>query len=113
MTGDFRDAVGDVINRINPRHTLLFKEVNRLALLLREDSDQHISASHFAFTGRLNMEYSTLQHTLKAQRWLRFTVTLTLWDQRRGRVNEILQIGPQLVEVCPTRLQHIHRRGIV
>ena len=59
------------------------------------------------------MEYSTLQHALETKRWLSFTVTLTFWDQRCGRVNEILQIGPQLVEVCPTRLQHIHRRGIV
>src|SRR5690625_4941491 len=107
MTGHLGNAMGDVIYRINPGHTLLFQEINRLALLLGEYCHQYVGASHFVLARRLHVEYGTLQYALEAQRWLCFTLTLLIRNERRGGVDEILQVGPQLVEVGPAGSQHI------
>jgi hypothetical protein len=38
------------------------------------------------------MKHRTLQDSLKAQGWLSFTLFVMLRDQRRGGVDELLQI---------------------
>jgi hypothetical protein len=67
------DAVGDVVDHVEPRHVLLVEQVDRLAVLLAEQGDQHVGAGDLLLAGGLHMEHRPLQHPLKAQRRLRLT----------------------------------------
>ena len=48
------------------------------------------------------MENSTLQDTLKAQGWLGFAIFIVSGDQRGRRINKLLQVMLEFVEVCAT-----------
>ena len=46
------------------------QQVCRLRFLFAKNRDQNVGAGHFAAAGRLDVENSTLQHALEAQRRL-------------------------------------------
>ncbi len=64
-------AVGDVVDRIEPRHVLLLQEIDGVRLALGEHRDQHVGAGHFLAAGRLDMNGGALQHALEAGGGLR------------------------------------------
>ncbi|MDT4809889.1 hypothetical protein FQZ97_427910 [compost metagenome] len=112
MTGHLGDAMGDVVDHIYTGDALLLEQEHRLAFLFAEDRHQHIGAGHLALAGTLHMEHRTLQDALEAQRRLGFAILVVLGNQRRGGVDEFLQVPPQLVQVRPASPQH-GRRGLV
>lgn len=59
------------------------------------------------------MEHRALQHALEAQSWLGFALFVVLGNQRRGGVDELLQIMAQLVEIGSTGAQHAGRRLVI
>src|SRR3546814_6343741 len=65
-----RDAVRDVVDRIQAGHLLLLQEEHRMALTLREERDENIGAGHFLPARRLSMNCGELQTALKAGRRL-------------------------------------------
>ena len=64
------DAVGDVVDRVVPRHVLLLQEVGGVAFALREHGDQHIGPGDLVAAGRLHMDHGALDHALEAGRRL-------------------------------------------
>ena len=60
------DAVGDVVDRVVPRHVLLLQEVGGVALALGEDGDQHIGAGDLVAPGGLDVDHGALDHALEA-----------------------------------------------
>src|SRR5450830_178387 len=97
--------MGDVVDDIDTCNALLLEQEDRLAFLLAEDRDQHVGARHFTLTGTLHMEDSTLQDTLKAQSRLGFAILVMDGDQRRGGVDELLQIVLEFIEIGATGTQ--------
>ncbi|MNS81103.1 hypothetical protein D3C72_1148040 [compost metagenome] len=106
MPRHFGNAMGDVVDDIDARNALLFQQEHCLTLLLTEDRDQHVGASHFAFARALYVKHSTLQYTLEAQGWLGFAILVMHGDQWRGGVDELLQVMLEFVEVCTARTQN-------
>ncbi|MNZ68843.1 hypothetical protein D3C78_871190 [compost metagenome] len=106
MPRHFGNAMGDVVDDIYTGNALLFQQEHRLTLLLTEDRDQHVGASHFAFARALYVKHSTLQYTLEAQGWLGFAILVMHGDQWRGGVDELLQVMLEFVEVCAARTQN-------
>lgn len=98
--------MGDVVDDINACNALLFQQEHCLAFLLTEDGDQHVSASHFAFARALYVKDSTLQNTLEAQGGLGLAILVMHGDQRRGGVDELLQVMLEFVEVCAAGTQN-------
>ena len=60
------DAVGDVVDRVIPRHVLLLQEIGGVAFPLGEDGDQHVCAGHLFAAGRLDVDHRALDHALEA-----------------------------------------------
>ncbi|RMS09930.1 hypothetical protein ALP75_204158 [Pseudomonas syringae pv. actinidiae] len=100
MPRNLGDTVGNVVDDIDPGHTLLLEQKYGLAFLLTENCNQHVGAGHFALARALHVEDSALQHALKTQRWLSLAVLVVDGDQRRGGVDELLQIMLEFIEVC-------------
>ena len=113
VAGHAGNAMGDVVDHIDARHGLLLEQEYRLAFLLAEDSNQHVGPGHLALAGALHVEDGTLQDTLEAQRRLGFPLLVVGRNQRGGRVDELLEIMAQLVQVSPTGTQHTGRRLVV
>ncbi len=59
------------------------------------------------------MEHGALQHALEAQRRLRFALGVAGRDQRRGRLDELVQFLAQTIDVGADCLQHVDRDGVV
>ena len=64
--GHFGDAVCDVVHDVYAGDVLLLEEVDRLALLLGEDRDEHVCARHFFPARGLDVEYRALKDALKS-----------------------------------------------
>ena len=73
----FTDAVGDVVDHIQPRHALLVQVVDRVGIFLAENRDQHIGTGHLflAIRCRLYMHDGALNDPLEAQRRLGINLT--------------------------------------
>ncbi|MNM88183.1 hypothetical protein D3C81_1003860 [compost metagenome] len=112
MAWHLGNAVSDVIDHIYTGDALLLEQEHRLAFLFAENRHQHVRASHLTLAGALHMEHRALQNALEAQGRLGLAVLVMLRNQRRGGIDELLQIAPQLVQVRPARTQH-SRRGLV
>ncbi|MCY1173017.1 hypothetical protein D9M73_131660 [compost metagenome] len=98
--------MGDVVDHVDAGHALLLEQEHGLAFLFAEDRHQHVGAGHFALARALHVEHGTLQHALEAQGWLGFTVFVVDRDQRRGGVDELLQVMLELVEIGATGAQN-------
>lgn len=106
MTGHLGDAVGNVVDHVDAGHALLLEQKHGLALLLTEDGDQHVGARHLTLARALHMEYGALKNALEAQGRLGLAILVMLRDQRRGGVDELLQIMPELIQVGATGAQY-------
>gem|GEM_PF-4225838 len=106
MARDFGNAVGDVVDHIDPRHTLLLEQEHGLAFLFAEDRHQHVGSGDFSLARTLYVEHGTLQHTLEAQGWLGLAILVMHGDQRRGGVDELLQVVFEFVEIGAARPQN-------
>ena len=113
MTWNLGNAMGDVIDDINTRNTLLLEQKHRLAFLLAENRHQHIGAGNFTLAGALHMKNSTLQNTLKPKRWLSFALLIVNRNKWRGGVNKLAQIVPKLVQIGATSAQNRSRSLVI
>src|ERR1700730_10780485 len=64
------DAMGDVVDRVEPGHILLLQEIYGVAFALREHGDENVGAGDLLAAGRLDVDRSALQYALEARRWL-------------------------------------------
>ncbi len=78
VLGDLRQAVGDVIDDVQPGHVLHGQQVGRVRVLLAENRHQHVGRGHFLLAAGLHMEHRALQDALEAQRRLHFAVVIIL-----------------------------------
>ena len=85
------DAVGNVIDHVEPGDALLLQEIHRVRILLAVDGDQHVGAIHFLLAGRLHVQDGTLDHALETERRLGVDIVLAT-DHWRVFVDEIGQI---------------------
>lgn len=104
--------MGDVVDHVDACHALLLEQKHGLAFLLAEDRHQHVGAGDFALAGALHMEHGTLQHALEAQGRLSLAVLVMDGDQRRGGIDELLQVVLELVEIGATGAQN-GRGGLI
>ena len=74
LLGDLRQAVRDEVDHVEARDLGAIQQVNRVALLLAEDGDEHIGDADFFLARGLHMEHGTLQDSLEAERRLHFAV---------------------------------------
>ena len=98
--------MGNVIDHIDAGHALLLEQEHRLAFLFAEDRHQHIGTGNLALAGALDMKHGTLQHTLEAQGRLSLAVFVADGNQRGRRIDELLQIMLELVEIGATGAQN-------
>ena len=97
------DAVADEVDRVEPGHVLQLQEVDRVALPLAEQRDQHVGAGHLVAARGLDMDRGALHHALEPGGRLRIARPVG------GQAGEILveefgQVTAQLVEIdaaCP------------
>ena len=82
--------MSNVVDDIDAGNILLLEQKNRLTLLLAEDRNQNVGASHFPLTRTLDMKNGALKHTLKPERRLSFTLFVMLGNERSGGVYELL-----------------------
>ncbi len=113
MPWHFGNAVGDEIDHIDARNTLLLEQEHRLTFLLTENRHQHVGACHFSLPGALYMEYRALQYPLKAQGRLSLTFFVMLWNQRGGGIDELLKVVTQFVEVGTACAQYAGGRLVI
>ena len=60
------DAVADIGDRVEPAHVLLLQEIDRIALALGEERDQHVGAGHLVAARGLDVEDGALDDALEA-----------------------------------------------
>ncbi|MNZ64178.1 hypothetical protein D3C78_823440 [compost metagenome] len=113
MARHLGNAVGNVIDHIYTGDALLLEQEHRLAFLFAENRHQHVRAGHLTLAGALHVEHRALQNALEAQGRLGLAILVMLRNQRRGGVDELLQVTPQLVQVRPACTQHSCRSLIV
>ena len=63
------DPVGDKIDDVQPGHTLLVKEVDRVGVLLSENGYEHVGARHLFLARRLDVENGALDHPAGSPEW--------------------------------------------
>jgi len=106
--------VGNEVDHVEARHTLLVQIVDRVRILLAEDRDQHVGAGHFllAAAGRLHVHDRALDHTLETERRLGVDF---VGASDRGRVflDEADQALAQVVAVGRAGAQHLGGRRVV
>ncbi|MNJ35727.1 hypothetical protein D3C77_304810 [compost metagenome] len=112
MTRHLGDAMGNVIDHIDSSDALLLEQKHRLAFLFAENRYQHIGAGDFTLARALDMKDCALQHPLEAQGWLGFAILVMHGNQRRGGVNELLQVVFEFVEVRAAGAQN-GRGGLI
>ena len=62
--------MGNKIDDIEARYILQTQEVDRLRLLLAENSDEYVATRHFLLAAGLDVEHRALQNALKTERWV-------------------------------------------
>jgi len=65
------DAVADIAHRIQTAHVLLLEEVDRVAIALGKQRDQHVGAGDGVLAGGLDVQDRALDHPLEARCRLR------------------------------------------
>src|SRR5690606_2613145 len=65
-----------------------------------------VGPGDFTLAGALYVKYSPLQHALKTQRRLCFTLLIMLRNQWRSGIDKLVQIMAKFIEVGATRTQH-------
>src|SRR3546814_8428368 len=62
------DAVADEADRVEPAHILLLEEIDRIALTLGEQGDEHVGAGHLVAARRLDVQDRALDDALEPAR---------------------------------------------
>ena len=70
LAGDLGDAVGDVIDHVQPGDVLLVEQIDRLGVLLAEQGHQDVGPGDLLLARGLHVEDRPLQDPLEAQRRL-------------------------------------------
>ena len=110
--GRLGDAVADEVHRVEPGHVLELQEVDRVAFAFGEQRHQHVGAGDFVAAGGLHVDRRPLHHALEPGGGLR--VARPVGGQAgQVLVEELAQVGAQLVEVDPAGAQHRRRVGVV
>ena len=112
LLGNFRQAVGDVVDDVESCHMLTVQQEHGVALLLAENRDQHVGDTNFFLAARLHMEHCSLQHSLEAQRRLHLTF-LALLDTRRRLLDVLFQLLLQLAQIGAAGAQDLSDLGCV
>src|SRR3984893_8099440 len=99
------DAMGNVVDRVEPGHILLLQEIYGVAFALREHGDENVGAGDLLAAGRLDVDRSALQYALEARRWLGI---VAVGGNKVGElVIDIVQdLAAQPVELDPAGAQH-------
>ena len=104
----------DEVHRVEPRHVLQLQEVDRVALALGEQGDQHVGARHLVAAGGLHMDGGALDHALEAGGRLR--VAGTFRDQPgQVLVEELGEVALQLLDIDaagPSTVARRRRRSV-
>ena len=108
--GRLGDAVADEVHRVQPRHVLELQEIDSMALALAEQRDQHVRPRHLVAAGGLDVDRGALHDALEPRGGLRVARAV---GRQAGEilVEELAEVGAQLVEIDPAGAQH--RRGVV
>ena len=106
------DAVGQVVDDVQPGHVLLVEEIHGVRILLAEDRHQHVGAGDLLLARGLHVVDGTLQHALEPQR--RLGIAAIVFGQARDRgLDGLLQVRAQAVGIGTGRLQDGLCRGIL
>mgnify|MGYP003357059816 CR=1 FL=1 len=110
----FADAVGDVVDHVQPRNALLVQVVHGMRVFFAKDGHQHVGAGHFflAVACALHVHDGALNYALKAQRGL----GIHLFFAGQGRVvflDKVEQARAQIVGIGGAGLEHLRGRGVI
>ncbi|OQA30604.1 MAG: hypothetical protein BWY57_02757 [Betaproteobacteria bacterium ADurb.Bin341] len=94
---DLADAVGDVIDHVEPGDALPLQEEHGMRILLAENGDQDIGAIDFFLAGRLDMQNGALNDPLEAERRLGIDVIVAA-DNGCVLADKLAQILAQSVD---------------
>ena len=106
--GHLGDAMGDVIDGVQPRHVMDLQEVDGVGFPFREQGNQEIGPGHFLAARRLHMDDGALDHTLKARRGLRLGPLRPVQGDELG-FDEFGQVPAKFVQVDAAGAEHGHR----
>ena len=97
--GDLGHAVRDEVDDIEPRHTLLLEQVDRVRVALAEHRCDHVARRHLLTAGGLHVHRRALQHPLERQRLVR--AGLLVLGQRVDLLGEeALELAAELLDVA-------------
>ena len=104
-------TVRNEIDHVETGHALLVQVIDRVRVLLAEDSHQHVDAVNFLLAGRLHVVDRALEHALETQR--RLSIALVAGRQHRhGFEDDRFQILAELGGIGAAGAQHRRRRRI-
>ena len=106
------NPVGDVIHHVEAGDVLPAEKISRVGFAFAEYGNQNVSAVHFFFTGRLNVENGALQDPLETQSRLRFPLVV-FGKQRRVFLDKLGQVVVQTVQICAASPQYFRCGGII
>ena len=99
-------AVADVVEEVHPRHPLLLQEVERVALVLAEEGDEHVPGVDELLVRGEGVDGRAVQHALHADRLLR--IALVVLRQALDRLlQELLQALGQALHAGAAGLQDL------
>jgi|SRR6516162_988662 hypothetical protein len=102
------NAVGNVIDRVEPGHVLFLQIIYSVAFALREHSHENVCACHLLAAGGLNVNRRPLQYALKA--CCRLRVVAVRGDEVAELVIDIAQnLAAQPTEVDTASTQYSDR----
>ena len=100
------DAVGDVVDRVQPRHVLQLEEVDGVGLPLGEERHQHVRAGHLLASRGLDVDDGALDHSLEGGRRPRLADTGVADVSGQLGVHVLGEDLSQLLDVDAARAQH-------
>ncbi|MNI28450.1 hypothetical protein D3C73_822270 [compost metagenome] len=99
------DAVGQIIDHIQPGDVLLVEVIDGVGVLFAEDGDQHVGAGDLLLAGGLHVVHGPLQHALETQG--RLGIAAVIFGQAgHGGLDGLLQLLAQAVGIGTTGLQY-------
>ena len=96
-------AMADVVDGVEPRHSLVLEKGYGMAVALGEQRHQHVGAGHFLAARRLHVHRRALHDALEARGRQRLARRLR-HDAFQPIVDELLEIVPQAIDIDAARL---------
>ncbi len=110
--GGLGDAVADEVDGVEPGHVLELEEIDGVGLALREQGDEDVGAGDLVAAGGLDVDGGALDDTLEAGGGLGVARAVG-GEPGEVLVEELGEVGAQLVEVDPAGAQHGGGVGVV